>query len=143
MERILLLVFLIVLGVCDSRECKVPIALIKGGFLAAFLWVICRCIGNPEEWKWLVLATLLGMLPGVLLLGMAHITGKIGAGDGLVLMVLGMLVGYKECLMFTCCSLLLMSVWCIGVLCFKKGNRNTRIPYLPFLAVVYMTGLLV
>lgn len=120
-----------------------PIGLIMGGFLATVVCVLHRCMGNPAEWKWLVLAALLGMLPGVFLLGMAYITGKIGLGDGPVLMVLGMLVGYKECLMVISFSLLLMSIWCIGILAFKKGNRHTRIPYLPFLTVVYLASLLV
>lgn len=143
MEQVLLSGYLIVLSVFDGRECKVPIGLIKGGFLVTFVFVLWRCIGNPTEWKWYVLAALLGMLPGMFFLGMSYITGKVGAGDGLVMMVVGMLVGYKECLMLVAFSLLLMSIWCIGILCSRRGNRHSRIPYLPFITVVYMISLLV
>ena len=98
MEQVLLSGYLIVLSVFDGRECKVPIGLINGGFLVTFAFVLWRCVGNPTEWKWYVLAALLGMLPGMFFLGMSYITGKVGVGDGLVMMVVGMLVGYKECL---------------------------------------------
>lgn len=143
METILLAIYLIVLSFFDSRECKVPLAMISGGFLMALVCLLCRCLSNPTEWKWIVLTVVLGIVPGAFMVGAAYVTGKIGFGDGLVLMVTGMMVGYRRCLVVIGFSLLVMSVWCIGVLCCKKGNRNTRVPYIPFLTAVYLVGMFV
>ena len=141
MEVILLAIYLIVLSFFDSRECKVPLVLISGGFVMALVCLLCRCLANPSEWEWIVLTVVLGMLPGAFMAGASYITGKIGMGDGFVLMIAGMLIGYKRCLILLCFSLLIMSAWCIGVLSLKKGNRYTRIPYIPFLTTVYVAGM--
>lgn len=143
METILLAIYLIVLSVFDSRECKVPLAWISGGFLMTMVCLACRCLYNPVEWRWVVLTMVLGMVPGVFALGTAYVTGKIGFGDGLVLMIAGMMIGYRKCLVLICFSLIAMSVWCIGVLCCRKGDRNTRIPYIPFLTMVYLVWVFV
>ena len=112
MEVILLAIYLVVLSYFDSRECKIPLAMIGGGFWAVFICLLYRCLGNPSEWKWIVLTAVLGMLPGGFMTGVSYITGKVGMGDGLVLMIAGGLIGYRRCVALVCFSLVVMSVWC-------------------------------
>jgi len=143
MERVILAGYLIVMGIFDGRERSVPVMGVINGFLAAMGVVAYRCIQNSEQWCWIVLSALLGAIPGAVLVLLAHVTGQIGFGDGLVLTVVGMVIGYGGCVLLICFSLLLMSICCIGIMWSKKGNRNTRIPYLPFLTAVYLVSLIV
>lgn len=143
MKEMILLVYLVMLSIYDVRECKVPVILLSiGGAVAAGI-AVYNCWKTPAEWQWIVLWYVLGMLPGIFVILMAYISKKIGYGDGITLILVGMLTGYRTCLVLLCFSLLLMSVCCIGILLCKKGNRNTRIPYLPFLGAVFLAGMFI
>lgn len=129
------------LSIFDGRERRIPAICIYVGLLGAAGVVLYECIREPVKWKWIILSALLGVFPGALMLALSYVTGKVGQGDGLVLIVVGMLTGYASCLLLICFSLLAMSFWCIGMLVCKRGARNTKVPYLPFLTVVYLVGL--
>lgn len=90
-----------------------------------------------------MLSALLGVIPGLALVLLASVTEQIGKGDGLVLMSVGLITGYADCIMLACFSMLFMSVCSIAILWSKRGNRNLQMPYIPFLAVVYLIGLFV
>ncbi len=138
-----MLIYLMILAVFDWREKKVPLMLPVFGLAAAFMNLFYDLYHDPAEWKWLLAAALLGIIPGILMLAVAGLTGKAGCGDGMVLLIIGLLTDYKSCILLLCFSMLLMSVFCIGMLLLKKAKRNTRLPYLPFLTVVYAAGILV
>lgn len=142
MKKIALLLYLIILALFDLREQKVPLILLTGGGAAAWGIHICMLLQNPAKWSWLVLSILLGILPGLLLLAVARLTGKAGYGDGLALLNVGLLTDYKTCLLMLCFSMLSMSLLSVGMLSVKRVRRETRLPYLPFLAGVYAVGLL-
>lgn len=143
MERIVLSIYLGILSVFDYKERRVPVIWLMLGILAAMLMVLGDCLKNPQSWQWLVMAAMLGTLPGIFMLLVGYFSRKVGCGDGLVLIGVGIVTGYRECFSYVCFSLLLMSICCVGLLLMKKGNRNTQIPYLPFLTVVYLVGMFV
>ena len=143
MERIWLSVYLVVLSIFDGRERRIPVVLVSGGLLATVGSVVYRCIQNPMNWRWIALSALLGAVPGAVMLAVVFLTGKVGLGDGLVLVGVGMLTGYGGCMLLICFSLLFMSLWCIALLCCRKGTRNTKVPYLPFLTAVYLASLII
>lgn len=137
MTESILFIYLIVLAVFDWREKQVPLILPVLGLAAAVLsriYLMCR---NPEEWNWILVSALLGILPGLLMLAVAWITKRAGCGDGLVLLNIGLLTDYKSCILLLCCSMLLMSAFCAVMLLLKRAGKDTRLPYLPFLTVVY------
>lgn len=143
MKEIVLTGYLVVLSVFDGRERKVPIGLLGVGTLLAVVLVARDCLDHTQHWQKLVLAAVLGLIPGVFMLLAAYITRKVGYGDGLALLAVGMLVGYKNCWGMLCISLMIMSFWCIGILLLRRGTKNTRLPYLPFLTAAYLMGLFV
>ena len=104
---------------------------------------IYTLLQNTADWRWLLASALLGVLPGLAMLAVARITGKVGYGDGFVLLNVGLWTDYQTCILALCFSLLLMSGFSIGMLWTKKANRRTRLPYIPFLAAVYAMGILV
>lgn len=143
MLKIILLLYLGILSIYDGKKCKVPLIWLILGLIIATVTVVWDCLSHPIKWQWIAMAALLGTLPGLFMLLVGYITRKVGYGDGLVLIAVGILVGYRICFLLVCFSLLLMSVWCMILLLRKKGNRNTRIPYLPFLTAVYLVGIFV
>lgn len=142
MREIGLLIYLAVLGLFDWRKRKVPLILLIGGLTAAFLYQVYLLYHNRAEWQWFLVSALLGVLPGLFMLMMARLTEKIGYGDGLVLLNMGLLTSYKSCILLLCFSTLTMSIFSIGLLLLKKVKKDTKLPYLPFLTAVYAFGML-
>ena len=137
----ILLVYLLILSIFDCRERKVPIALLLGGVLGLCLLIFvemgCGTVLGEElgrlslrdAWReWL-----LGALPGVFLVLVAVLTRKAGVADGVVLMEIGICLGYRITLLLLCISLMLMSLLCVPLLLMRRVKRKTELPYLPFL----------
>jgi len=73
-------------------------------------------------------------LPGCLLLLLAFVTREqIGYGDGMVLFIIGILYPVWRVMIVAGIALLSISIMGIFLLVIKKGNRNTRLPFVPFL----------
>lgn len=129
--------YLLVLGFFDVWKRKVPMWLLIGGMVFPGV-AIYRCIQGEMSWA----ECLCGLLPGLLLLSVARITGKAGYADGIVLMQAGMYMGGSRIGLLFGFSLLLLSVSCVLLLLLQKVNKNTRMPYLTFLAVTYVMAML-
>lgn len=141
MKSIILIVYLGVLSFFDIKSRKVPVAWLAAGVIIAVLITLADCLCNPATWQWYLLSAVLGMVPGGFLILSGYLTGKVGYGDGIALVGAGLLVGYRSGFVLMGFSLFFMSLFCVGVLLFKKGNGNTRIPYLPFLTIAYVAGI--
>lgn len=75
-----------------------------------------------------------GCIPGSVSLLFSLATGeKIGKGDGLLLLALGIGFGWEETLLFWMSALLLATAMGILFLILKKATRKTELPFLPFL----------
>ena len=86
---------------------------------------------------------LFGILPGLLFLAMAVLTKeKVGYGDGLVLIVTGVLLGLRVNLMMVFMGLFLAALSSIWLLIRKKAGRNTKIAFVPFLLPSLVLSLL-
>lgn len=82
---------------------------------------------------------LAGVLSGAGIVLFGRLTGgKIGMGDGIVLMLTGLYLGAADNLLLMCISFLLAGVWGIFLLVPGCGQRNRRIPFVPFLFVGYL-----
>lgn len=127
----LIAIWLFAISILDVRSRRVPVWLLAfGGVIVA---LTARQCGNVKE----CFDLLKGMGPGVLLLAAAFVTRKVGYGDGIVLLLLGMMSEGKGAMLFGT-SLFLISVFSILLLALRKAKRDTRIPYLPFLAVAWL-----
>lgn len=133
----IVLLYLLILGIMDIREKKVPAVLLVLGILLALTVGAGERMGSGVGWGRAVHELLLGMMPGGFLLAAAYVTGKAGLGDGLVLIALGIIHGYLAGIILFCVSLFLLFLFSIGLLLLKKANGSTCIPYLPFLAAAY------
>jgi len=68
----------------------------------------------------------------------AFATKKAGYGDGIVLLLVGMVSGGGKGLWIFCISLFLISIFSVILLLCHKVRRNSEVPYLPFLTVAWI-----
>lgn len=141
MYRIGVCVYLSILGWFDLREKKVPVILLGCGTVAAIGRTVLCIFKDPDRWQWKALMLMLGALPGAFMIILSWLTRKVGAGDGWALVNMGLFTDYKTCMFLWAISLLIMSLFSAGLLIFKKVKRSTKIPYLPFLALVQIFGM--
>lgn len=123
--------YLLGLSLWDVKERRVPVILLVLGSIAAGSVVAYGMATGRIRGVELIL----GAIPGLSLLLTAWLTGKAGYADGIVLLCCGIVWGYREALLILCLSLVLISFVSIALLLLHKVKRQSRIPYIPFLAV--------
>ena len=81
---------------------------------------------------------LLGFIPGIVIIILAFVSKeKIGYGDGILLLSIGMFLGYFNCMIIMLYSLLFSAL--ISIIVFiKRRNRREEIPFVPFLFLGYV-----
>lgn len=127
-------IWLITISIVDISTRRIPVwMLIVGGICAVPAFVEQ---GSGSLWN--CADILMGMLPGVLLLGMGFVTKQVGYGDGLAALILGVVLGSGKSWMLFCVSLFLMAICSILLLALRKAKYKTKIPYLPFLAAGWL-----
>lgn len=125
----MLFVFLGLAAYFDCRFRRIPWSVLGMG---AIFMIIC----NILQWKEFKMEILPAVLPGMFLLMLAWLTKEgIGYGDGISVLLLGGMVGFKNCIWVLCISLLLLSMVGLVLLVVRRVERKTKIPYLPFLLV--------
>lgn len=82
---------------------------------------------------------LLGMGVGAALLLLAMFTGgKIGIGDGVLMVVTGIYLGLEQNLELFLCSLFICAVYALCLLIFRKKGRKDTVAFVPFVLVSYV-----
>lgn len=131
---VVLSLWLGILALSDLRWKRVPVWLLTvGGIIMTFMSFNQHAQGgkNAAELVW-------GLVPGALLLLTAAVTKKAGIADGIVLLLLSLPLGYRECIVSFVLSLMIMSLISLLLLVLGKIKGNSKVPYLPFLLAGYM-----
>lgn len=123
-------------GYEDFQEKKIHLLIpLAGGVAGILLQVIFRERGVAD--------LLLGSVPGAVFL-MISLWGKgvVGGGDGMMLLVCGIYLGFWESI-----ALLFLALWLIGItalffIVIKRKGKHDSLPFVPFLAAAYLIGLL-
>jgi leader peptidase (prepilin peptidase)/N-methyltransferase len=86
---------------------------------------------------------LAGGLVGVLFLGISKLSKEaIGYGDSWLIGILGILMGAREMLAVLFIASLLAAAGSLIILWKKRWNKKAAIPFVPFVAVVYLGAIL-
>lgn len=126
------LIYLSVCTVFDIRKKEIPLILLGVGMAAAVGVTIWR-IGNGTVFAAQIIWSL---LPGLFFLLVSWCTKeKVGYGDGILLLITGLMVGFYLCFTDLCISLFLSSFFGVLLLFFHKAQKNSRIPFVPFLTM--------
>lgn len=123
--------WLLILSVIDIKKKSVPLWLLGIGAVETAVILLTEGFNGGID-VWLLCRSL---FPGGVFLVTAAATGKAGYGDGIVLIMLGLMSGAKVCLLALTAGLFLIAIFSGALLALRKVKRNSRIPFLPFLAV--------
>lgn len=134
-KEVCTVIFLGVSGWLDWKTRTISLALTGlyggGGLAISFM--------TGRRWEDYILPAGLGLL--FLLLSLAS-KGGVGMGDGWVLLALGCMLETEEYIRLTGCGILLAAVFSGILLIGYKKNRKTEIPFVPFLFLAYLGGVL-
>lgn len=130
--KIALTIFLGICAVFDIRKNEIPIIMLVIGIISALglnLWQISA--GNIS------IADAGGALvPGLFFLFISFYTKeKVGYGDGLILLIAGLALGFYQCFFGLCLSLVFSAAMSILLLLMHKAEKNSGFPFVPFLAI--------
>lgn len=76
----------------------------------------------------------ISLIPGMIMIFLSFITREsIGYGDGLSVMIIGSIMGIKNCFWMICISLVMISLVSAILMILKRASQKTKIPYVPFL----------
>lgn len=131
MQPIIIITFLILLclSVSDWREKAIPVS-----HLIISCVIVCILMIVHKENSMLYYG--LSVLPGAGMVGLAFLAkGKIGYADGIILSMVGALRGLLICMQSVIIALLFLLAVFIILFLFKKANRNTLLPFVPFLFI--------
>ena len=124
------LIYMSVCAVFDIRHREIPLPLILCGIAAAFGINIWWIMGGTVT----VLETGIALLPGVFFLLTSFFTReKVGYGDGLLLIILGLLLGVYRCFFILSIGLVFSAAVSLFLLLLHRAGRHSRIPFAPFL----------
>ncbi len=85
-----------------------------------------------------------GIFIGVIIYGLSKLTkGKIGEGDGWILMVTGIFLGFRNNIMLLLLSLWVAAAVSIFLLLLKKAKRKTELPFVCFMIPGYILLLII
>lgn len=83
----------------------------------------------------------LSILPGMILLGLGWLSRwQIGMGDVAVILIMGLWLGCEKTFVVLVLGMFLCSVFCGGLVLFRKAGRKTEVPFVPFLLVACLIG---
>lgn len=131
---IILFFWMLGLSLFDIRYRRVPVWMVLLGGAAAVGTGICGCVCGESNFVDL----LQGMIPGTVLLLLALGTQKAGWVDGMILIFLGIILGFRQCILTAAFSLIMISILSTVLLILKKADKGTTIPYVPFLTMGFV-----
>ncbi|WP_230398759.1 prepilin peptidase [Novisyntrophococcus fermenticellae] len=100
------------------------------------IWGLILTFYSGNIFHWEVIADL---LPGLILLLIGKVSGgKVGYGDGLLVLSFGVWNGFKNCIFTLAAALMLAFLWSAFSLLKKSLNKNSEIPFVPFLLISYI-----
>ena len=136
---ILVGIFLLMEGIRDIRHRQISMISVA---VFAVIGLIIQLVFDFDRWY----EPFGGVVLGVVLLLLAKITKeRIGYGDGWIMFVTGIYLGFRYNLFLLTMALFLAALVSVGLLICKKVNRHSSIPFVTFLFVGYcvmLTGLI-
>ena len=129
--QIFLMILLVITAVIDIKKREIPAALIALGASLATAYVVYSFVNEAGCAK-----VVPALLPGAAMLLISLVTrGEVGLGDGLMLLFIGPVFGLEQTVAGLLIALFISSIFSIVVLALKKGNRKTKLAFIPFLTL--------
>jgi leader peptidase (prepilin peptidase)/N-methyltransferase len=124
-------VMLLFAGIADIKSLSV-----SRRFIFIFLAICLVTVFTGQSPN--LMSALLGTLVGICALGISIISdGQIGKGDCYVIAALGLVLGFRGSLVVVCISSMIMCIIAVIMLILKKGDKKTKLPFIPVLFASY------
>jgi leader peptidase (prepilin peptidase)/N-methyltransferase len=124
-------VMLLFAGIADIKSLSV-----SRRFIFIFLAICLVTVFTGQSPN--LMSALLGTLVGICALGISIISdGQIGKGDCYVIAALGLVLGFRGSLVVVCISSMVMCIVAVIMLILKKGDKKTKLPFIPALFAGY------
>lgn len=115
----------------DRKTYMLPVWLLWMGTAAGLLLLAVRTVSTGLT---AVQEGLTGIIPGAALLALSFLTEKkVGSGDGIVLMILGLWEGGESAFLLFCTALFFQALAAVVLLIFKKADKQRKLPFIPFM----------
>lgn len=135
-KNIILVILLSICAIEDIKEKEVSMPIVLGAGALGIIVQYCLKI----ESVWSILG---GMSVGVTMVVLSLLTrGKIGLGDGILLMTTGIYLGLKSNFILLSVALLGVALWGVMLIALKKISFQKEIPFVPFMWMGYV-GMLI
>lgn len=129
-------VLLFMAGAMDLKSKTISREMILVLMIVCFAGAFIKVFINKEFGIWDIIG---GVLIGFCAIGLSMVSrDQIGRGDGLVIVAIGLVLGFRKCLFAVCMASIIMTLVSVIVLILRKGNRNTRLPFIPALFAGYV-----
>lgn len=129
-------VLLFMAGAMDLKSKTISREMILVLMIVCFAGAFIKVFINKEFGIWEIIG---GVLIGFCAIGLSMVSrDQIGRGDGLVIVAIGLVLGFRKCLFAVCMASIIMTLVSVIVLILRKGNRNTRLPFIPALFAGYI-----
>ncbi len=127
MENWMVLCLLVIFGIVDIRKRSFPIRALVAAFFASVVSYLLLG-GNVAQ-------GIAGGISGGVVCAIGKISrGQIGNGDGLLLVVTGVLLGFWGNMELFLAGLFFCAVFSVWAIVLRHKGRGYRIPFVPFLA---------
>lgn len=134
LSEILMGLWLLLCGWQDFKEKKMSVVLLAiGGLGLAVFFIAVEGLSLSSRLPGFVIGLLLLLLSKLL-------RGQVGAGDGIILCVTGLCLGFRDNLNLLFYSLTLTAVVSLVLLLFRKAENKDTIPFIPFVFLSYLGG---
>lgn len=139
-----ILLWLAMVGLIDFKEKIIPNKLILAAIVFWTILSLFEIFVAHTMWQQVVLFSLLGgcVCGGVLLVVALIVKSALGMGDVKLFFALGLFYGLQDTYSILLVSIILMALFSITMLIFKKVNRKTAIPMAPFVAIGFLVNIL-
>ena len=129
---ILIGIALLIAAITDIKHKSISISqIVVTGILCIIGSIICK-ENNIYQ-------TFGGLSIGIMVMGIAKLGNEqIGMGDGMIIALTGLFLGMNGCFIMVCTASLVMVFIAAAVLILKKGNKYTKLPFIPALFVGYI-----
>lgn len=129
----ILFIYLLAMSIYDvkRKEIHMGVTLLTGGVLSAIR--IFQFFHKDVTFE-----LVLGVVPGILVLLLSYFThGKIGMGDGFVMMVCGTVLSLFENLLLLFLAFVLSAAVGAGLMIFRRVKRSYIMPFVPFICISF------
>ncbi|ROR23669.1 leader peptidase (prepilin peptidase)/N-methyltransferase [Mobilisporobacter senegalensis] len=130
--QILLGVILVISSIKDIKRRRISMSIIVPGII---ILLICLPFRNNIS----IVNGLFGTIVGISMIGIGRLSRwQIGMGDGIVLILTGIGLGFWENAFLFLYALLLIFLFSVILLFLKKITKKTTLPFIPFIFLGYI-----